>query len=388
MAIKITEGKSALNSNPNLVHVHIPVHDIEWFDFRYGGIAGVYEGGFGASEVAKVLGAEKEDYRPVLPELLQWKAGLREPERNINEATLSGILAEDSILERWEYWDNTPDGYLNNYLLGKKMRKHQKVNAYIYNKRFPWLFASLDSSIVAGQSSLSGVVLDKFCPLELKTMNFMVKKNSFEETMTKYTYQATTQMLVTETDYAEIAVLTGGSKFEVYHFDFDPELAKIILEKTYEAWQLVLQLRAIAKQMVKASPTEREELQALAQSLLPLPVSGDGYGEYYSDQYQDAGEPTSTIDGNEDMFELIRERLKVAKLASKLDDKAQQIDNHFKNIFVQRQANVIDFGGLGKLKYIKQTGWKAFTTDYRGIKEKADLNIIEPVYLQTLQLLK
>ena len=88
------------------------------------------------------------------------------------------------------------------------------------------------------------------------------------------------------------------------------------------------------------------------------------------------------------MFELIRERLKITKLATKLDDKAQQIDNHFKNVFVQRQANVIDFGGLGKLKYTKQTGWKAYTTDYRGIKEKADPNVIEPVYLQTLKALK
>lgn len=388
MSIKITEGSEALNSNSNLVHVHIPVHDIEWFDFRYTGIPNIYDGGFGASEVAKVIGADKEDYRPVLPELLLWKAGLREPERNINEATLSGILAEDSILERWQYWDNTPDGYLKNYLLGKKIRLHQKVNAYIYNKRFPWLFASLDSSIPANQSALNGVVLDKSCPLELKTMNFMVKKNSLDETMAKYTYQATTQMLVTETEYAEIAVLTGGSNFNVYHFEFDPELAQIILEKTYESWQLVLQLRELAKQKIGASKEKCEEIDAIAQSMLPLPVSGDGYGEYYSDVYEDAGEPTATIDGSEEMFELVRERLKVTKLASKLDDRSQEIDNYFKQIFVQRACNVIDFGGLGKLKYVKQSGWKAYSTDYRGIKEKADPNIIEPVYLQTIKLLK
>jgi hypothetical protein len=374
-----SKGETTLNQNPNLVHVCIPTHEPEWFDFRYGGIEGIYDIGIGASEVAKFIGTESEEYRPVLPELYLMKAGIKQPERSLNEATLSGLLAEDSILERWEYWDNTPNGYINNYLLGKKLRKHKKVNAYIYNKRFPWLFVSLDSSILAGQSTLHGNVLEYACPLELKTMNYMVKKNSLEETMVKYYIQATTQMLVTETTYAEICVLTGGSKFDVYHFDFDPELAKDILEKTYNAYEVMLQIRELHRSKAGKTQKQVEGIESQIQSLLPLPVSGDGYNSFYSEQYENIGEPTSTIEGTEFQYGLVKTRALYAKLSTKLAEKADLIGNQFRSIFVARQCNVIDFGELGSVVYKKKSNGTNYYPDFAKIKEKADVNDVEPI---------
>ena len=134
-----TKGETTLNCNPNLVHVVIPYGDPEWFDFRNQGISGVYDSGIGASEIGKVMQAEPEKYRPVLPEMIEHEAGINLPDRRITEAMLSGILAEPTILNRWQYWDNTDYGYLDNYLANRKLREFGLVGAYIYNKKYPRL---------------------------------------------------------------------------------------------------------------------------------------------------------------------------------------------------------------------------------------------------------
>lgn len=377
-----SQGETTMNCNPNLVHVYIPVHDPEWFDFRTVGIKGVYESGFGASEVSKVMQVEPEHYRPVLPELIEHKAGISVPQRRITEAMLSGIFAEPTILERWEYWDNSDYGYLDRYLCNEKMREFDRVNAYIYNKRFPWLFVSLDAKIRKGCVSLNGEVLTEDCPLECKTIGFQAARSQKYPIPLSYVFQIQQQMLVTETEYAEMAILESGSKFKVIPFVIDPYICEQILEKTRAAWEIVLNLRAMKAEKEKETEMGNwgvvEKLDAEMQSLLPLPGEGDAYKEYHSDSYLKTADK---INGGMELFEMARKRNDLATIIGLMEGKKGEYENLFTNKFVKEQCEYIDFGeSLGKVRYYKKSNGKNFQLDFKGLKDKPDMELLTEIY--------
>lgn len=394
MAIKIidnidsSKGETTLNRNPNLIHYCIPAHSTDWFDFRLTGIPNVYNGGWGASEISKLMRIEREDYAPVLPQLMEWKAGIGTPQRRMTEAMLSGILAEPTILERWQYYDGLALGYLDNYLANDKKRKCKQIGAYIVNKRFPWIFVSLDAAICQGYPSLLGEILEKDSPLECKTIGFQAAAAQKYRIPLGYVYQVHTQMLVTETDYAEIAILEGGNKFRVEHIEFDPEIAERILERTYEGWQTVLRLRELnaeKTQVKEGSLWDRvQEIEIEMQSILPLPGAGDGYDEYYTDKHIESGDVAR---GSLQQFARIRERALYAEIIKKFEERKEEIENRFKYDFVTQKVEVFDFDNMGKVKFTKRAGGRNFYPDFKSIKEKVDMNNVNDKFNKMITIL-
>lgn len=395
MAIKIitntdpTKGETVMNCNPNLTHYCIPVHSPEWYDFRYGGIEGVYDGGIGASECYKVLQVEKEDYAPVLPQLMEWKAGFPRPEQKMTEAMLWGILHEPTILNAWKRIDGTDEGYVLNYVLNEIKRKCEPVNAYIVNKRFPWLFVSLDSKILKGQSTLHGKVLDKDSPLESKTMNQMVYDIMIKSGVrlpNRYVYQTQTQMLVTETEYSEVPMLVGGAKFKCEYVLYDAEIGEAIAEKTRECWITVLKMRKMRlerEDYAKAGDWAKiDEIDSEIQSILPLPGAGEAYDEYYESKYLESG---VQIKGSFEHFDLIRRRGKVGAVMKMLEEYKDSIENIFAQQFIQYKADFIDFDELGKVKYVKQSNWKTHKPDFKGIKEKIAPKEVQAIFNSVIE---
>lgn len=382
MAIKIitntdpTKGETVMNCNPNLTHYCIPVHSPEWYDFRYGGIEGVYDGGWGGSEVAKTLQLEKEQYAPVLPQLMEWKAGFQRPTEKVKESAFWGIMHEPTILNVWKRYDGTDEGYITNYVANEIRRKHSPVGAYIVNKKYPWLFVSLDSKIVKGQSTLNGRVLEYDSPLESKTISKMVwdilqKEN--KKLPNKYVYQVQTQMLVTETDYAEVPMLVGGNEFKCPYLIYDPEIGEAIIEKTRECWITVLKMRKMRlerEDYVQAGDWAKvEEIESEIQSIMPLPGAGEAYDEYYESKYLESG---VMIKGSFEHFDLIKRRGNVKGLIKMLEEHADSIENIFSQQFIQHKADFIDFDELGKVRFVKQANWKTHKPDFKGIKEKVN----------------
>lgn len=379
-------GETTLNCNPNLIHYKIPYSDPLWYDFRYAGIPGVYPGGIGASEIPKVMRAEAEQYRPVLPEMVEWKAGISIPKREITEAALSGILAEPAILTRWGFADGTEKGYLANYLANRQLRTCRRVNSYIVNKRFPWLFVSLDAAIEKNQSSLDGDFLTMECPLECKTMGLLVERHLEHGIPLSHVFQINQQMLVTETEYAEMALLVGGNQFKVIKFSIDYELCEAILENSRKIWHTILQLREMKVEKERLRIAAQwglvEKITAEMESILPLPGEGDAYKEYHSERYIKTG---NSYRGSMSQFKMIRKRNEMKFMVKQWESEISEIDNNFAAQFVGKQVEYFDFEGLGRVRYYKRSGGNNYQLDFKGIKEKVNADELRTLFIQHLR---
>jgi len=383
--MKIIE--SAFNSNPNITGYEIPVHTPEWYQFRTTGMPGIYEGGFGASECGTLTGKNNKTYGEILPVLLNKKAGITPLDRKMNEHMLSGILAEPIILERWKYYDGTDKGYLDNYMIGKVMRKHRTVDMYLVNKKYPWLFASLDAAILAGEPNLRGGQLKCDCPLEIKQISYFAAQQWESGIPPQYIYQINQQMLVTETDYCELAILQDGFNFKVDSYQMDVDICNEILEKSRDAWEQVLVMRKKHKEIKYYQDLNQmdkvEKLQSELDSMIPEPDSSDGWKEFLNERYIVEQE---AFTGTTNHFRQCVKRSK-AKLAMKhLEDFCDGIDNKLRAEFVRNGAEIMDFGSSGKVTYKKIGARKDPQFNYAGIKRSRDisdeetvLEIIEPL---------
>jgi len=357
------------NDNENLLEFKIPKHEEAWYRFRLLG--------FGASEISVICGVNPYQ---ILPKMLDEKCSF-ERKDILNESMLSGILAESSIVERWKYYDGTELGYVKNWSNNDVKRNCEAVDSYIVNTKYPWLFVSLDAKIKGGQYHLSGIKLDKDSPLEVKTIRHWEASKWLEGIPTMYIYQLQCQMLVTETDYAELAVLEDGVSFKVYPFKRDEGLCNMILEKSYEQWEILQQLRDIRANLAYHrsinDTSEVSKLESQYESLLPLPDENERYKEYYSDRMM---REVEQFNGGQDEFNLCKLRKDYHYALSLIEGKIQGIDNLMMRRFVKQRAEYMQFDGNGKVRYFKRKGGINYQLDYKGFKIAIDKNKIEDFF--------
>ncbi len=367
--MKIIE--SAFNNNPNIIGFNIPTHSPDWFRFRTTGIPELYEGGFGASEIATVCGKANPKYGKIIPVLLNEKAGITEPERTMNEHMLSGTLAEPAIKERWKYHDGTDKGYLQNFLDRKKVRECRDVDMYLVNQKYPWLFASLDAAILGNQGGLryKGQMLKEEHPLECKQLSYFAAQTWESKIPPQYVYQVNQQMLVTETEYAELAVLQDGYAFTVYPFEIDVDICKEILEKSRDQWESVKRMRVLdakCKYYLDLNQhKEAEKAQAELDSMIPEPDSGDGWKDFLNERMIVEKEEFA---GTTAMFRLSVYRQKATSAEKKIKEYISLIENKLRAEFVRHGAEVMVFDGMGKVKYSKVGDRKDPQFNFAGLK--------------------
>ena len=109
----------------------------QWLGFR--------KCGLGASEVGAVMGLSQ--YKSNV-ELFYDKIGQGLGFSVENIAMFMGTELEQFIANIWQFWDGTEAGMIENFRTQNKVRKMQRVNAYIQNPKFPWLFVSLDRKML------------------------------------------------------------------------------------------------------------------------------------------------------------------------------------------------------------------------------------------------
>lgn len=372
----VTHPTEVFNNNPNLTEYHIETHSPEWYQFRSTGVPGVYDGGFGASEIGTILGLS--DYRPVLPELLQQKDGGVQPRNRVTEASLSGILAEQSILERWQYWDGTELGYLTHWQNRAIQRKYKTLDCYIVNEKFPWLFASLDASVLKGEMSMGGVKLTQDSPIECKKISYFVTKKWENKIPPSHVAQVQQQMLVTDTEWAELAVLMEGPSgpvFSVYPVERNEGFCNVILKRTEELYHLVLEMRSKRAEIEKSkvsNPSRVDNLLVEYESMLPLPDENEAYKDYYAERYLKESEK---IEGSMQDFKHAKERVRMAEAIKVLSKKQQYHENFILEKFVRSGAEYIEFEGNGRIRYYTQKGKNKPQLDFRSLNIPVNMEV-------------
>lgn len=319
----------------------------EWLAFRKNGI--------GASEVGAVMGLNP--WKSSI-ELFYEKIGEGLPYTIENMAMFMGKETEPLIAKLWQYWGGDQESMIANYRAGNIVRKCQRVNAYVNNPKYPWLFVSLDRKINKTSDRDEG-------SLEIKTISGYEAEKWEEGVPPSHVVQLQTQLLVCEFLWGELATLKDGRHFDCIPFEQHDNIQAGIVEHTFDFWQRVQKAREIMTQRFEANREfnirQVEELTGRLQELEPPPDNSEAYSKFLKEKFNiaEAGERLGTpIELNHAIsHKQIKAQIK------KLEEDARLHENTLKNA-LREDFDKLDFRGDG---YVS---WKADTNGVRRFLNK------------------
>lgn len=347
----------------------IPLHSQEWFDFRLNGIGG--------SEMGTILNLNPYE---TAARVFHEKIGNMEPNKDDSEFMFWGREHEDKIAEVWQYWDGTDYGYLDNRAENKIIRRCRNVNGYVINPDFPWLFASLDRliNIEGGRNMFTGEPLTEESVLECKTLSYWGALAWEDGMPIYYLTQIHTYMIIFEVDYAEIAILTDGNKFRVEYIKRDDKLCDSIINISKAWWydRVVPGKQALVERDANEAGgnvggTERNE--SIINRLEPEPDETEAYKKFQSEKFLKEREE---IQGTLELFDLCKKDEMLKKISGRIVKERDKTKNILIKWIVERGAEIVDFGKLGKYRYYLRKGSKERTLSV-GIKEKPSEERVE-----------
>lgn len=355
--------------NSNLERISITDMSYEdWLRYRKTGI--------GASEVGIILGLSP--YKSSI-ELFWEKIGQGLTAKPQSLAAFLGKTQEEYVSEMWEAWDGSEEGMMNNYTKGTKVRRCKRVNAYMRNPKYPWLFVSLDFEINQAAGRGNGA-------LETKTIGEYSAAQWAAGFPPFYVTQLITQCGVCEFDFGESAILEGNRKFYVLPFEMDAQnssiftdtilpMTKAFWDKVIEARKLLgeqwenLRLAAIAEQAfdiksAEALKKKADEAAGKIQLLEPGPDGSDSYHAFLKEKYQIAipGELAGTAEDLNDA----KAHLAAKSRLKEIEEAKQLPENKLKAKMGREECDRLDFGKSGYISWkANKNGVRVFKNDVK-----------------------
>ena len=309
----------------------------QWLGFRKRGI--------GASEVGAIMGLSQ--YKSNV-ELFYDKIGQGLGFNVENIAMFFGTELESFIANLWQYWNGSEAGFIENFRTGNKVRKMQRVNAYIQNPKYPHLFVSLDRRINQHVDAY-GVERGNGC-LEIKTISGYESDKWESGIPPSHVVQVQTQCLVTGWKYGELAVLKDGRFFDVYPFEKHAGVCREIAKQTKEFWQRVEKARICMTQKFEAERNfnmkKVKEVEAELMRLEPNPDGSDGLAKFLKEKYRVA-EPTSERIGTLEELEIAQKHANFKAKQKKIGESIQLLENSLKT--KMQHIERITFGESGSV---------------------------------------
>lgn len=368
---------------------HVEPHSADWYKFRSVGLND-FVGGTGASEIGIILG--QSHYNPTAMELFHHKVGTEIREFGDSERMFHGRNQEAYIGRLWQCHDGTELGYVDNYnnymnevkkinaedfLLNEVedvniliesrtkasqflIRRNQRLPAYITHPDYPYLFASLDFISAPNQPAFAntknisfGEILKYQFPIECKTIDKDAARNLEFSFPDQYISQINQQMLLTDSYYGEIAILSGGNKFEIFGYERNDYICDILVKRNIEFWEnRVLPAREHYAKALE-NPSKKEYYMGLIQQLEPIPDANPAYRIALSERHKTEVE---SIMGDDKMYNYILGYLRNDKMYKEYAEKRQEYRNVMTKWFVDNKCDIIDFGADGKIKYMLKSG--------------------------------
>jgi putative phage-type endonuclease len=322
--------------NKNLIVTSVKGWDKEkWLRFRADGI--------GASSVGTIFGYNQ--YKSALE--LWYEMLTLEPKYSVeNIAQFMGHYHENAVAELREYWDGTEAGMIKNYREGKIVCRNRRIDAYVQNPKYPWLFASLDRIINKGERGEEGA-------LEIKTISSYEAKKWETGIPPSNIMQVMTQMLVCEFTYGEIAAMRDGRQLDVWQFEYNPIIGDQIIIRTKEFWDSVLKGRVLMTRKYEAVKSFNmklaDELQAELETLEPPPDNTEAYAKFLKDKYNRSLAQVGLVTGTEADYLIAEEHKRLKSKIKDLETEMRLCENQLKNRI--KEGTALDFGDKGKVNW-------------------------------------
>lgn len=315
----------------------------EWKDFVFPCIGG--------SEIASVMGLNK--YESSI-ELYFKKVGLWPSDIPDNAAMFWGRELEAQIADKWQYWDGNAEGMMSNYAEDKIVRKCRRLNAYVQNKRFPWLYVSVDRIINKQGETPEGT-------LECKTISAWAADQWEAGFPPSYVVQIQQQIGVLEFGYGESAILKDGREMEVLPFDKSETIFEAILKRSEAFYTDVKKgIEYYLLSLVAPDEETRNNCRAIVDKLAPEPDNSDAYANYLKQKHEDKG---YEINGNDTEYGWAQEYDRLKGEVKTLEETQTLYSNKLKN--VMGEASTLNFG-----EHRGKVTWKADKTGKRTFKVK------------------
>lgn len=313
----------------------------EWLGFRKQGI--------GASEVGYIMGLSP--YKSKL-ELFYEKIT---PNVIISEDSIPAFMGkfmEEHIATMWQYWQEGGDqlDMQKNFREKRKIRSMQRVNAYIQNPKYPWLFVSLDRRINKYDDRGNGC-------LEIKTIGGF-EADKWEGGIPPYhVVQVNTQMLVTGWKFGELAIFKDGRYLDVYPFEPHRGIRKEIVKQTFDFYERVKRGRTLITQKYvyekNFNTAKVREVEAELMRLEPDPDGSEALANFLKEKYLNP-DPVSERPGTLEEYEIAKKHLQLKAQQRELNNGILLAENTLKNNM--KNTECITFGTGGRLYWKQDSG--------------------------------
>lgn len=301
------------------------------------------QSGLGASEVSSVLGLD--DYTSSL-ELYYHKIGEAPKFDFTSMQAFMGKEEEPLLAKMWQHWDGSEQGMIENYMAGTMVRKCQRVNAFVRNPKYPWLYVSLDRKINRTPHAPEGA-------LELKTITGWEADKWISGIPPKWVPQIQTQLLVVEFEFGEMGVCQDRRHFNVLPFEPSQNIRSHIVEATKDFWDRVLAARKLVNEkylaMSQFNQARVDELNHQIDALAPEPDGTLAYSQFLAERFNRPN--LHERRGTATELAMARLQLMYAEdVKTALEKKVLQ-ENRLKAAIGEHQ--VLDFGADGKVYWYK-----------------------------------
>ena len=315
----------------------------DWLHFRTRGL--------GASDIGAVLGFS--DYCSPMQKFDE-KISLIPKPKFENLSMFLGKRAENLNAEMWEYWDGSVEGMMKNFYAGTKVRRCRRINAYIQNPKYDWLFVSLDRIINKHSNVGEGA-------LELKNLSSYEAEKWENGIPTTHLLQVQTQCLVAGFEYGELAIKQDDRNYNVYPFERNDAICEQIIDQTHDFWQRVKQARKLQTQIFHAKQNFNlklvEDLEGKLQQLEPEPTGDDSVSDFLSEKYKRG--VRGEREGNAVELSIAKNHIIKKEQLKTLEFEVREAENKIKHSM--KDVEVLNFGKEGKIFWTNsKTGSRIF----------------------------
>ncbi len=302
----------------------------------------ITQGKVGGSDASTLMGLN-EYKSPV--EFYYQAIGLTKSRFKANAATEMGHQLEQVVLDNWQYWDGTEDGWLSNREQGNKIKKYTKVKAIIENPRIPFMFANIDA-----KSVLHPEYKKKPGIVEAKTISGMAADKYEAGFPVGYIIQGQHYLAVTGWKWFELAILRDGRHMNVITFEAHRGVQDNILTACEAHYKRVQQAKA---ELEKNMFAPEEELLQIASQYEPDPDKSDAYNDFITERHKSKPNP-NVIVGNAVHLDWAEQYKRYGKLEKRIGEHKQLYQNLIKNHMDIHSANELVLGEGKKVKWYKQ----------------------------------
>lgn len=312
--------------------------------------------GIGASEIQYIMGLNNPKYGSNL-ELHLSKSGQWDKISEDSFHTYKGRVTEANIVnDYWKYFTDSPESVLTNYANPEYIKKKcRKLNAFIINPKYPWLFGSIDRELPNGHiSRLTGEVLVSGGILEAKNTRNQEASHYEANIAPNFLGQTQCYMTITEKKYSELQILLDSTYPQLYAFERSEIFIEEMLDRTKLFWDNVIK----SKQLVtlKKEAESRGDFSGHAQidyellQLEPPIQSTEGYNQFLKEKYRDMEVGRVSL-GTDEQLGWVKGLLEIQGKIKALEVEEILLKNKIQKSMGEMESETLDFGDEGKVNW-------------------------------------